>query len=177
MSFVPFGGPELREVLVPPRPNFRGISGRIRDTSFNTCAFYEEETRGNTAARELGLRFERKVLDEIGADFPIFWRQPKVRFFDDSGMRLCIPDAVAREGDDIIVIEVKIQHMPEAWWQLERLYRPVLETHFKPRRLRALEIVQSFDPAMPFPISVEVFETIASFKDSDVPFGVVVWKK
>jgi hypothetical protein len=65
--------------------------------------------------------------------------------------------------------------MPEAWWQLHQLYRPILHSRNTARPISCLEIVKSYDPAMPFPCAIDLVkpEEITDYKGS---FGVVQWK-
>lgn len=53
----------------------------------------------------------------------------------------------------IHVVEIKYSHTSDAWWQLRRLYVPVLQRIF-PQNLwdfEVCEIVRWFDPAVAFP--------------------------
>lgn len=74
------------------------------------------------------------------------------------------------------MVEIKFQHMPEAWWQLRKLYQPALE--FKLRRpVFVLEVCKSYDPAMPFPEPIELVENLWEFCNAPRKvFGVFQWK-
>jgi len=46
----------------------------------------------------------------------------------------------------MVIVEVKIQHMPEAWWQLEAAYRPILQAAAPKADIYCLEVCRSYDP-------------------------------
>ncbi|HYE38144.1 hypothetical protein [Methylocaldum sp.] len=74
--------------------------------------------------------------DELG----VHWRQPDGLLFD-------------LKGGKIIIVEVKYQHTTDAWWQLRKLYLPILQ-HIFPANLwefKMLEIVKWFDGMVPWP--------------------------
>lgn len=159
---------------VPPPPHFRPIIGDIRDVVFSPQNYVRQ--RGDTAAREAGLRFEAKAQEVLQTAFKTYFPTPRIAFVDRSGYRVCIPDGVVVEDGGGIVFEIKIQHTPNAWWQLRRLYQPVLEKHlFRP--VRVVEVVRTFDPDTMFP---EKFDLLTSIDDvRQIPpdrFGVLTWK-
>ena len=105
-----------------------------------------------------GLRYQRAVegalwawadqaavLLEIGPWFRFRGFGPGV---SDSAWRYCQPDVILDAGEDrpLAVLEIKLQFEPLAWWQLERLYRPVIEATTN-RRVHTAVICGSWDPA------------------------------
>lgn len=162
-------------VVVPPQAGFRVPVGKIRNVRFEEVPYVR--TRGNTAARENGLRFEAKVQDHFTWIWSGYFAGPVLHFDDDRGRNICVPDGVFLCPDRIVVFEVKSQHMPEAWWQLCRKYRPVLEVWQTDRPVQVVEVVKSYDPAMPFPCPVKVVESPSSiFNLSSKDFCVLIWK-
>jgi hypothetical protein len=136
--------------------------------------------RANSAAQKAGLSFEAKVQAALCSRFGAAYHPaPNVLFRDDSGARLCVPDGIlGRPVSDplVIVVEIKVQHMPEAWWQLRELYQPVLETIY--RDVALLEICKVYDPHTPFPEPVRfhasIDEFLATARRGDL--GVIRWK-
>ncbi len=119
-----------------------------------------ERVRGRRAE---GLRYERRakarLAELLGADDCCeLLLGPWIRFRDAAtpgAWRFCQPDALwldPLEGR-LVLIEIKLQHTPDAWWQCEWLYRPVLERLFAPGewQIAPCEVVKWFDPAVPFP--------------------------
>jgi len=93
-----------------------------------------------------------------------------------------VPDGIVVYDDRILVFEIKFQHMPEAWWQLVKLYRPVLEA-YKPVPVVTVEVCRSYDPAQPFPEHVVLInpDSLMELRKMDIgkaaaSFWVVKWK-
>ncbi len=108
------------------------------------------------AARHLrGLRYQRSVESALAS-----WADsrslavefgPWFRFSNPGGypFRWCQPDVIVDPGPGLplVVLEVKLAFEPRAWWQLDSLYRPVVE-HATGRKVRVAAICQSFDPTV-----------------------------
>lgn len=78
-------------------------------------------------AKELGLKYEKKVQEKLREECPDGLElNPWFAFKDEMGMRYCSPDAILIAKDVIVVFEIKYSHTALAWWQLRRLYAPVL---------------------------------------------------
>ena len=120
--------------------------------------------RRYTGRRAQGVRYERKAQDYlaslVGSADPAGLR-PAVylpsqwwRFSDCGSVRWCQTDglfAQPREGL-IIVVEIKYQHTPDAWFQLRELYEPVVRRAFGPAwTVALLEVVKWYDPSTFFP--------------------------
>lgn len=52
----------------------------------------------------------------------------------------------------LVVCEVKLRHTSDAFFQLDRLYQPVLAKAFPQFKIACLEITRWYDPAIPFPV-------------------------
>lgn len=163
-------------VLVPPPPSFRPPRGAIRDVTV-TPVNYVRAT-GNTAAKMAGLRFEAKCQARLAAQWPEYLPSPRIDFWDDTGHRFVWPDGLLALHDRLVLFEIKRQHMPEAWWQLERLYRPLLAAGSR-LPTQVIEIVHTYDPQMPFPCPVTLVQDLLCWTRDEsalVKFGVVVWR-
>lgn len=77
------------------------------------------------------------------------------RFRSAGAERWCQPDGILFRFLDrqITIVEIKLQHTSDAWWQVKHLYYPVLSKAF-PEGLWSFnfcEIVKWYDPAVAFP--------------------------
>lgn len=166
-------------IPVPPRPQFRAPAGVPRNVSISFHNRLIPPAKGNTFARKAGLRFEAKVQKSfVGRWFEHYWPSPRLVFSDDSGQRVCYPDGILwGPHGRLIVFEIKLNHCPEAWWQLQRLYLPVLrEWNGYKEELFAIEVCQHYDPETPFPEKVEMVEDLRDWiENSGKPFGVFRW--
>jgi hypothetical protein len=80
--------------------------------------------------------------------------------------------------DRVLIFEIKSQHMPEAWWQLEQLYRPVLRARRPLCPIVCVEVCRSYDPAMPFPAEFRLLSSIDEILDNPIvtSLAVLPWK-
>lgn len=157
--------------------NFRPLSGRPRRVRL----FFSDYSRalGRTSAQKQGLRYEetiqRALLERyVGSEYAA---SPHIHFEDDSGARTCLPDGILALGGITYILEIKRAHCAIAWWQLERLYRPLIANYYHDRQIRVCEIVRTYDPAVTFPVDVKRIESIDDLPllgESD--FGVLLWK-
>jgi len=82
------------------------------------------------------------------------WLQFRLR---ESGSRVhwCQPDGlyIDPHRGQITIVEIKYQHCADAWFQMNRLYGPVLRAMFAPRewQFATCEIVKWFDCAIQVP--------------------------
>jgi hypothetical protein len=76
----------------------------------------------------------------------------------------------------IIVVEMKLQHTAEAWWQLRYLYLPVLTKAFPPSlwKFAVCEVTKWYDPATVFPERVKLKAEVLDTAPDE--FGVHIWK-
>ena len=142
-------------------------------------------SRGGSTAQKVGIRYEKTVQEYLSERFgEKYLDNPWYSFRDYSGSRRCRPDGVlftqSSFGRNLAVIfEIKIRHMPDAWWQLRRLYEPVVRATAQYRDIRLVEIVKEFDPSMPFPevpVILETLDEVWLLKDFS-SIGVFLWKR
>lgn len=174
---IPDGGPGRGSVSVPPPRGFRAPQEPIRQVNVSWMDY--ARASGNTIAKQNGLRFEAKVQKHLASIFSGYMPNPQVSFRDKTDFRIVRPDGLLPLRNRLVIFEVKSQHMPEAWWQLRRLYEPVLR-HWVDVPIQVVEIVKSFDPAMPFPEPIELvgmLELWVSEPKSWEKFGVWKWPR
>ena len=145
-------------VSVPPPPRFRPLAGEPREVVWRVGKCESERTEAPTEAQRAGLRYEAKVTEKLrGFLGPRFHPQPTLHFHDSTRWRTVRPDALLfRPDGTIVVFEVKIQHMPESWWQLRHLYEPICQKLKFCNRVSCVEVVRSYDPSMGYPEPVQV---------------------
>lgn len=170
------GGP--RVVNVPPPARFRPLVGKPCNVYIGDNAFRGHSRRDMTEAQKAGLRYEDKIQAELFTHNTEYMISPTFHFVDDSGFRTIIPDGLFSFPDRVVIIEIKSQHMPEAWWQLEKLYRPVVMARRPLCPILCLEICRSYDPAMPFPAEFQLFSSLAEALTSPplTTLGVLPWR-
>lgn len=134
-----------------------------------------------TGKRRQGVLYEDAVQgylsDQFGEwyiDGPwfIFWTSEEDR------PRYCQPDGLLFDpvGRTIWIIEAKLKHTTDAWWQLRHLYTPVIAAVFPPQiwDIRVCEVVRWYDPAVPFPEKVALVPQVLATQPGQ--FGVHIWK-
>ena len=158
--------------LAPPR-GFRPLHGPVSDVQFGGRIPFH---KGNSQAQKLGLAYERRVhdvleniyVDKFRATPSILYRDKKSR------LRRAIPDGLLEFPDYLLAIEIKLTHTEKAWWQLVKLYQPLLQNLYPGRRVLLVEICRSYDPAVQFPLPHKLIHSLR-----DVPLfqiGVLEWK-
>lgn len=122
--------------------------------------------------RLLGIKYEKKVhahLSSVYSDryMPSQW--VRFRSSDDGGkIRWCQTDGVLVDpvARILTIVEVKYSHTELAWWQLFRLYLPVLERLFDGYgyEFRCVEVCKWFDPAVRCPVQPRLREHLEDVK-------------
>jgi hypothetical protein len=186
-SISPLSGTSVlgaQSVDVPPPLKFKPLIGKPRNISIGAARVQTQIHASMSAAKANGIRYEWQVYGWLTAllaskDQPLHV-QHCIHFSDDSGYRTVIPDAFTVFEDCVFLFEVKSQHMPEAWWQCEKLYKPLLEGFFQ-KPVFCVEIVKKFDTQMPFPVPIYYITNLIEYLDRVVvwpaDWGVLKWRK
>lgn len=158
-------------VRVPPPPKFRGaenvVWARLGPPRPTTSA---PRRAASSQAARVGLRYEDRIQQWLVAELgSSYLPSPWIEYEDRKGRGRCQPDGLLITPSSVVVFEIKIRHMPEAWWQLRKLYEPVVTALYK-RPIKLIEVVSSFDPAMPFPEPIEMIEDLVG----ETPQGIGV---
>ena len=103
--------------------------------------------------------YEAQVQEELELNYgDLYVPSPWFLFGSVAGPdrgRWCQPDGLLFQPlyATITVIEIKLQHTSDAWWQTRQLYLPVVARAFPPDiwRYNICEIVKWYDPAVVFP--------------------------
>jgi hypothetical protein len=90
----------------------------------------------------------------------------------------CQPDVLVHSsravGSRISVVEIKLRWTADAWWQLRRLYLPVLRRACPNAPLSALCITRSYNPAIRIPEEVNLVDSLEEVAPDR--FNVLIWK-
>jgi hypothetical protein len=129
----------------------------------------------------MGLRYERAAHEHNSAELgPQYLASPWIQFRlrGDARHHWCQPDALYFDllGGQITIIEVKYSHCADAWFQLNRVYLPVLSVMFPQKlwKFATLEMVKWFDCATAVPQPPKLREGILRARPNE--FGVYIWK-
>lgn len=139
-----------------------------------------------TSARRAGLIYERKAqgyilrkLEEVPNKHrrvtPSPWIVFRSKGDGPNQVRYCQPDCLIFDGWErkITIVEIKLQHCAEAYNQVRKLYEPVLKVMYPNYQFAALELVQWFDPHIPF---VETYYFEPHICDAETNrFAIHIW--
>lgn len=161
------GSARVDSRALPPPTYVRYLpQGEIIEAALSLVAPHPSARRASTAQRE-GIRYQRKIERwAVGGKFDgSITFSPWYYFVDGSGRRhFCQPDILFDDGAAMVVAEVKLSWTADAWWQLRRLYLPVLAKIYPRRVLIPLCICKSFDPAVAAPEEVNLIPDLLECK-------------
>jgi hypothetical protein len=103
-------------------------------------------------SKRRGLIYQDRVVEFLKHKKPESWEPiagPWFEFVDATGHHYAQADwmAVDMERGFICIVEIKLNRVPDAWWQLNRKYRPLVEKLFPNFDIGLLEIattIQNF---------------------------------
>ena len=166
---------------LPSKPSgFRPVEGLATAWRASPEALGGERAEGDrpTVAQLNGLRYERKVRERFGKEVPHTEVGPWFFFRDANGFRRCQPDLLFLLPDRVIIAEVKLHHTTDAWWQLRKLYEPVVGKALG-LSVRLLVITEMYDPAVAWPEPLEFLnspDAISGWiRDRGTGMGVLRW--
>lgn len=152
--------PETTAKYYPPR-KFTGADGCSFVSFCDTPQFAADGGKA-TGSRGRGLRYEQRVGDMLdhkleGTNWvPV--RGPWLEYVARDGrVRYAQPDILVFNASEhlIIIVEIKLSRVPEAWWQLNRKYAPLVRALFPKWQLGMLEIAaQMYAVAVPEQVNV-----------------------
>ena len=112
-------------------------------------------------AKGLGVRFEQKALRCPSPLVPValsqrFVSNPILEFIQGSRRQRAIPDALLFSADwkSILVVECKLRHTADAFYQMQGFYLPLVSRAFPSFRVCTLELCKFYDPVVRLPRSV-----------------------
>lgn len=169
--------------LCPPPRRFRP-AGEVTSAEFIAPPSFVVPSRTRNKARADGIRYEKKAhkyLAETYEDECVI--APWIRFKSAGRAKAsyCQPDAIIldiRRGT-ITIVEIKIKHTADAWWQVRRLYLPVIRHIFgEGWGYISVELTKWFDPHTKFPERFAFVNPADSFpRLSPDRFHVYIWNE
>jgi hypothetical protein len=109
-----------------------------------------------------------RLFQSWGSDY---FPSPWFAFGDGRKVYYFQPDGLLLLSDPLrlVVVEVKYQHTPDAYWQLEHYYLPLLQIFFarSGRELATVEVCKWYDPALQFPRPVRMVEDLGRVRGGD----------
>lgn len=129
---------------------FLPVMGNVRGVQFGVDVHHRKGRTSN--AQKAGLRYEKQALTFLRTKFDKLETHLWARFQDDTGIRYCQLDALARvAGNRVVIFETKIRHTALAWWQLRKLYEPVVRAALPSMDVVVVEMTRSYDGQLVFP--------------------------
>lgn len=153
--------------------------GEIRYAHRSSQIPYAGQRGRSSAVQKAGLAYQKKA-DAYCSSPSDQWRVvsgPWFCFGDDSlRPHYCQPDLLLDDASEevCVVVEVKLAFSELAWWQLRRLYEPVLSTALPTRRLLVLALCRSYDPSTRCPEPVHLCKDLMDAQPE--VFNVLVWR-
>lgn len=138
-----------------------------------------------TAARRAGLRYEARAQAHLHELYPeelmdqgIAYLQSPWIIFSLKGEpmpKYCQPDGLIIDlpKSRITVVEIKLKHTADAHTQLAGIYTPVVRRIFPGFQIRTLELTRWYDPAIDFPVPVQLVSDISLVPSGRM--GVHIW--
>lgn len=130
-------------------------------------------------AQRAGIRYERRAQQYLMELFPdTYVPSPWLvfRLRQEPCLRWCQPDGFVLdiERGILIIVEIKLRHMVEAYTQVNGIYMPVLKKIFPNYSFRQVEVTRWYDASTHFPVPVQLLSGIEMAPASR--FGVHLWK-
>ena len=161
----------------PPPKRFQPVSEVTWATLSDETPQFAQNRKRARGRKRTGIVYEKKGHEFFTEKFGnAYLPGPWIRFNDAGKMRWCQPDALVFSPFEsrITILEFKYQHTSDAWWQLTKLYRPVVQRLFPEWQLRICEVVKWYDCDRVFPEPVRLVPDFDRLTASD--FGVHIWK-
>jgi hypothetical protein len=128
--------------------------------------------RHYTPRQKLGVKYEQKVHERLEETYGLFYF-PEQWFIYCVGERTkyCQVDGllVSPKQKQITIVEVKYNHTSDAFWQMENLYVPVLQTWMRAKdwKVGTVEVVKWYDPSTKCPSRPVLRESLDTVKPGE----------
>lgn len=124
-----------------------------------------QQSKGNTPSQKRGLAYERKVQRFLVTRFELrYFPAPWIQYGAGGRGGWAQPDGLLLLEDParVVICEIKLSHTAQSYYQVENLYRPLVEHLFRrsPRRVCSVEITRWYDCAIAFPVKPRVERSI-----------------
>jgi hypothetical protein len=165
--------------ILPPR-HFKpaGVVETVQHSQTPPPFIRETKRKGR---RGQGIRYEKKGQEHLSELYGDFYVPSPWFYFYELGVnkpRWCQPDGLLFQPylGRITIVEFKLQHTADAWWQLRWLYLPVVSKAFSGDLwdFSLCEVTKWYDPATLFPEKPRLREEITMTEPGEI--GVHIWK-
>jgi hypothetical protein len=138
------------------------------------------EAKGMTAAQKRGIAYERKVSRALESRYQLrYFPSQWITYSDGSRTRWAQLDGLLllENPPRAVVIEVKLSHTANAYFQLENCYRPLVTHLFRrtQRRTCVVEVTRWYDCAVQFPCKVQLLPELDAAHEGH--FGVNIFNR
>lgn len=147
---------------VPLEFIFERIPQTLRWVRFEPRAKLSFLSPTTRAANRAGLVYEARVAQQLTRRYLPqqtsiqLLLNPWIRYADENGSFWAQPDALIVRPDRVDIIETKLSHTTRAWFQLRKIYEPLVRALFPERPIRLVEIVKnSNEIVFPEPLTWE----------------------
>ncbi len=148
---------------LPPKPRGFICVSKVEWAHLCDRPGFAYNGRARSPARRAGQKYEASMQKRLDKDFGLAYLPgPWLRFLSvgDTKPSYCQPDGLLflPEEGKLVLVEIKLKHCTEAWWQLKYKYLPVVEAIFPPDlwAIAICEVVKWFDPSTAFPEKVKL---------------------
>jgi hypothetical protein len=167
----------MTQEVTPPRYSTRDATD-CRSAQLIPFPPRHKQTKRPSPAQKLGLRYEVKAFKHLSMelDSAVFFH-PAFRFnagkpFDEHA----IPDAIYLHEGILTIFEIKLKHTADAWYQLRKLYLPVVQKAYPGAEINLCEICREYDPSIRLAGDVTFVENLNHFVARRSPaFGIYIW--
>lgn len=169
--------------LISPAPRgFCPSAGAAWAQLSDTPPSFATRPRRRTGRRLQGVKYENQVQKMLLATYPhLYVPSPWIQFSCHGKIKWCQPDGLILDatGGNLTIVEIKYQHTSDSWWQMRKLYEPVLELIF-PRHLwrySTLELVKWYDPVIAYPEPIRLLAKPTEARNLPLnTTGIHIWK-
>lgn len=155
-------------VPIPPPPAYLKLPlGAITHAERSPINPFAGTRARRSGAQKAGLAYQKRIVEHLVGEFGRASVDAGAWFhyLDDSLRRsYCQPDVLVEFGPSCLVVEIKLRWTSDAWYQLRKLYLPVLTAALLPTTLIPLVICRSYDCAVPAGEAVNLIDTPADAK-------------
>lgn len=165
MSSVEMG--RVSEKLPPPR-DFKLLRSEVISAWYAGDSVPNPPERSYSGPQRNGLRYERRVQRHLSEQFGKSYLGSRWIYFREAHapeiVQRCQPDGllIHSEKKQVTIVEIKHSHTQRAWWQLRKLYQPVLEVLYPEFSVQVCEVTRFYD-RIPFNEPVELVREIDYF--------------
>lgn len=142
-------------------------------------AFVNRRRRRAGTPRQRGIEYEAKAQQYLVHEYGKAYQQgPWFSYTDDEEkLKFCQPDGLllSPHKNLITIIEIKLNHTMDAWFQLRELYLPVVAKLFPTWEIATCEVVRWFNGDMSGPVPLQLIRYVDLARPNQ--FAVHIWNE